>query len=91
MKVFIDFYLPFKEVIGEKRIELEFQETTITMKELLKKIVDRYPAFLKQFTTDDIEIIYQNIAVLKGGNLLLLDDIIKDGDIIKIFSPMSGG
>jgi len=91
MKVFIDFYLPFKEVIGEKRIELEFQETTITMRELLKKIVNRYPAFLKQFTTDDIEIIYQNIAVLKGGNLLLLDDIIKDGDIIKIFSPMSGG
>lgn len=92
MKILIEFYLPFREIIGVKKIELEIEEKiTITLRELLKKIITRYPALLKLFSTNNIEIIYQNITVLKSGNLLLPEAVLTDGDIIKIFSPMSGG
>lgn len=93
MKVIIDFYPPFRNLVGMKRVLIEYDgKSEISLYELLGEVIDQYPAIAKEISAGkDIEKIFHNLAVLREGDLLGLNTILKDGDLLKIFSPLSGG
>ncbi|MCG8513943.1 MAG: MoaD/ThiS family protein [Halanaerobiales bacterium] len=95
MTVYVDFYQPFKKIVQEKRVSFSFTKAnTVTLKELLEEIIVKYPACSEVIAAqdkDNVEKFFRNIAVLRDNNFLLLDCVLEDGDIIKIFPVISGG
>ena len=93
MTVYVDFHQPFKKIVQEKRVSFSFTKANrVTLKELIEEIIVKYPACAEIIAAqDNIEKFFHNIAVLRDNNFLLLDRVLEDGDIIKIFPVMSGG
>ena len=93
MTVYVDFYQPFRKIVQEKRVSFSFTKAnTITLKELIEEVIVKYPAFSEVIAAqDNVEKFFRNIAVLRDNNFLLLDRVLEDGDIIKIFPVISGG
>ncbi len=93
MTVYVDFYQPFRKIVQEKRVSFSFTKAnTITLKELIEEVIVKYPACSEVIAAqDNVEKFFRNIAVLRDNNFLLLDRVLEDGDIIKIFPVISGG
>ena len=92
MKLKIKFLKPFSDAVDKS--ELEFNFNGITLKELLQRLVDRYPKLKTEFYTlnddlsDHVSIIINDkpTSALNG-----LETELKNGDEILFFIPISGG
>ena len=92
MKVKIKLLKPFSDAVGKNEIELDFNSGTL--EDLLKILMDRYPRLKKEFYTEtgvltDYMCMFVNdkpISALNGINTIL-----KNGDEILFFIPISGG
>ncbi len=92
MKLKIKILKPFSDIIGKKELELDFKG--ITLDDLIKYLVDRYPKLKEEFYKNAHELtdylcIFVNdktISALDGTNTEL-----KNGDELLFFVPVSGG
>jgi len=92
MKLKIKLLRPFSEAVGKKDLEIEFNENTLN--DLLKSLVNKYPKLEKEFFKNNSELteyicIFINdkpISALNG-----VDTLLKNGDKILFFIPISGG
>jgi MoaD family protein len=92
MNIKLKLLRPFSEVVGKGEIEIDFNEKTIN--DLLKFLVKKYPKLKNEFFKDDNELteyicIFINdkpLSALKG-----VDTILKNGDEVLFFMPISGG
>ncbi len=83
---------PFSEVVGKGKIEIDFNEKTVN--DLLKFLVKKYPKLEKEFFKDDNELteyicIFINDKPLSALNGV--DTLLKNGDEVLFFMPISGG
>lgn len=92
MKVKIKLLRPFSEVVGKRELEIDFDGSTLN--DLLRFLLERYSKLKKEFYNKDDQLseyicIFVNdkpIGALKGINTIL-----KNGDEILFFIPISGG
>lgn len=92
MKLKIKLLKPFSDAVGKGELELDFDG--VTLEDLLKVLVNRYPQLKKEFYTKagkltDYMCMFVNdkpISALNGVNTEL-----KNGDELLFFVPISGG
>lgn len=81
MKIKIRFFASHREIVGKNEIELEIKIDT-KVGDVVEKIKNQFPELKKQEST--------TIIVL-NHNIAKMDTVIKEGDIIALFPPVSGG
>jgi molybdopterin synthase sulfur carrier subunit len=92
MKLKIKFLRPFSDIVGKRELEVDFKGSSL--EDLLKVLIGKYPQLKKEFFTKTDEFtdyicVFVNdkpISTLKGVNTLL-----KNGDELVFFVPVSGG
>ena len=92
MKLLVKLLRPFSEIVGEKELELEFDDGTIS--DLLELMVDKYSKLKDEFYTKEDRVseyvcIFVNDKPLSALNGV--DTRLKDGDEVLFFIPVSGG
>ena len=92
MKLKIKLLRPFSEAVGKSELEINFDDNTLN--DFIKFLVNKYPKLEKEFFKNNYELteyicIFVNdkpISAINGTNTIL-----KDGDEILFFIPVSGG
>ncbi|MFB6299305.1 MAG: ubiquitin-like small modifier protein 1 [Halobacteriales archaeon] len=91
MHLELRFFATFRETVGQKTIEREFDAGT-TVGEVLESLVDEYPD-LDLFDAEGDLRDYLN--VMKNGENVIhlqgLDTPLEDGDRLSLFPPVEGG
>jgi len=91
IKVKVNFFAPFNNHIGKKRIEIEVAENASFI-DLLFKITEIYPKFREAIPdVTDRCVFYNNIVPVMDGSVIGLQQNFKDGDEISLFGSISGG
>ncbi|MGI9950972.1 MoaD/ThiS family protein [Moorellaceae bacterium AZ2] len=87
----IVFSSPFQEIIGGKNLELATQEP-LTVEEVLDRLVRQFPA-LKKFVPQvkDEVIFWGNIVPMKEDSILKPNTLVRPGETIYLYPPLSGG
>ncbi len=93
MAVMVKFFANFREAVGKER---EMVEEVKDVASLLEKLVGRFgKALADQLYSPGARKLRETVNILVNGrgiNLLHgLDTPLKDGDIVAIFPPVSGG
>lgn len=81
MKVLVNFFASHREYSGESRLELELSEGA-TVADLVTLLFERFPE-LKKLEDETIVSVNKNYSDATS--------ILKDGDEVAIFPPISGG
>ena len=92
MKIKIKLLRPYSEIVGKKDFEIDFNGSTLN--DLLNYLIDKYPKLKNELYTKNDELTdYVCIFVndKPASALNELETIIKDGDEILFFIPLSGG
>jgi molybdopterin synthase sulfur carrier subunit len=92
MNLKIKLLRPFSDAIGKSELELDFNGDTL--KDVLMELISRYPQLKKEFYIKNNELtqymcVFVNdkpISALNG-----IETVIKNGDELLFFIPISGG
>ncbi len=86
----VRFSKPFDEIAGTGVIYLKILNPT-PVRDLLKRVETEIPAF-KPYVKNEGEEVQSFFAVLvREGEILKLNDLVKDEDVVKVLPPISGG
>lgn len=86
----IQFFKPFDEISGKKEIEIDTPQP-ISVKELLKILVEKVPSFQTYLEKEGEEVINFFVVLVRGDEILKLKDKVYEKDVIKVLPPISGG
>ncbi|MBU1205968.1 MAG: MoaD/ThiS family protein [Proteobacteria bacterium] len=86
----VRFFKPFDELSGKEEIDLDLKRP-MPVKELLGIIAEKVPSFKPYLRKEKDEILNYFVVLVRGDEILKLQDVIYDGDMIKILPPISGG
>lgn len=86
----VRFFKPFDELSGKEEIDLDLKRP-VPVKELLGIIAEKVPSFKPYLRKEKDEILNFFVVLVRGDEILKLQDVIYDGDMIKILPPISGG
>jgi len=92
MKLKIKILKPFSDIIGKKELELDFKG--MTLDDLIKYLVDKYPKLKKEFYKNSQEITDYICIFVNDKPISVLNDTnteLKNGDELLFFVPVSGG
>jgi len=84
MKIKVRLFLDFKEIIGEKKLEIEIKRE-VTIQELIELLEKSYPE-IKKVTKYP-----ENYSILLNSAYSKLTANLKDNDMIDLFSVIDGG
>jgi molybdopterin synthase sulfur carrier subunit len=92
MKVTLKFFATFREIVGSKTIDREFDDGT-TIRDVLYGLEEEYEDMQGELIVDgDLK---PQINVLKNGREVLhmegIDTVVDEGDTVSIFPPVAGG
>ncbi len=83
-------FKPFDELSGRREIAIDLPKA-ILVKELLGIIQTRIPALEQYVRAEGNEVSSFFLILVRGDELLRLEDRVEDGDVIKVLPPLSGG
>ncbi len=86
----IRFFKPFDELSGKEEINLELKRD-LPVKELLGMIAEKVPSFRPYLAKEKDEILNFFVVLIRGDEILKLQDVVREEDTIKILPPISGG
>ncbi len=92
MKLKIKLLRPFSNAVGKSELELDFDG--MTLENLLKLLIDKYPKLKKEFYTKTNELTEYMCVFVNDKPISALNGIsteLKDDDEILFFIPISGG
>lgn len=86
----VRFCKPFDGIAGTDLIRFKIPQP-IPVRDLLKRVEAEVPS-LQPYVKKEGDEVQNFFAILvKGGEILKLDDLVKDEDVVKVFPPISGG
>jgi sulfur-carrier protein len=81
----IIFFAGLREVLGKSQIEIESSiDTSLSLAELRNAIINQYPEWEK-------ELIQKNILMSVNQQFAGLESLVKAGDEVAFFPPVTGG
>ena len=86
----VRFFKPFDELAGKKEIELDLQKP-VPVRELLGTLEKRIPSFQPYVRKAGDEVQSFFVILVRGDEVLKLEDLVEDGDVVKVLPPISGG
>ena len=86
----VRFFKPFDELAGNKEIDLALKKP-IPVKELLATLADRIPSFKSYVRQEGDEVQSFFVILVRGDEVLKLEDLVQEGDVVKVLPPISGG
>jgi len=86
----IRFFKPFDELSGREEMDLELKRALL-VKELLGMIAEKVPSFRPYLAKEKDEILNYFVVLIRGDEILKLQDVVREEDTIKILPPISGG
>ena len=86
----VRFFKPFDEIAGTSAIRLKILGPT-PVRDLLKRMEKEIPSFQPYVKKEGDEVQNSFAVLVKDGEILKLDDLVKDEDIVKVLPPISGG
>jgi molybdopterin converting factor small subunit len=86
----VRFFQPFEELAGKKEIDLDLKKP-IPVKELLGIIERRIPAFRPYVRKEGDEVQSFFVILVRGDEVLKLEDLVRQVDVVKVLPPISGG
>jgi len=86
----IRFFKPFDEISGREEMELDLKGP-VQVKEVLGAVEKKIPAFQRYLRKEKDEVLNFFVVLVRGDEILKLNDTVEDKDIVKILPPISGG
>jgi molybdopterin converting factor small subunit len=86
----VRFFKPFDELSGKEEIDLDLKRP-MPVKELLGIIAEKVPSFQPYLRKEKDEILNFFVVLVRGDEILKLQDVVHEEDLIKILPPISGG
>ncbi|WP_456367473.1 ubiquitin-like small modifier protein 1 [Thermococcus sp.] len=87
MRIKVRYFARYRSLIGKGEEEIEVPEGT-TVGELVELLKERYPVLKNEvFADDDLA----DVNVSRNGRYVRFDEVLRDGDVVALFPPVSGG
>ncbi|HSR13545.1 MAG TPA: MoaD/ThiS family protein [Thermodesulfobacteriota bacterium] len=86
----IRFFKPFDEISGKQEIDLDLK-APVRMKEVLSEVERKIPSFKPYLRKENDEVLYCFVVLVRGDEILKLEDTVNNSDVIKVLPPISGG
>ncbi|MFB6183582.1 MAG: ubiquitin-like small modifier protein 1 [Haloarculaceae archaeon] len=94
MELELKFFASFREAVGQKTIQREYDGTSITVGEVLRQLESEFEGLEGDILDDDGDI-RDMLTVLKNGREVVHLDgtatVLEDGDALSVFPPVAGG
>ncbi|MHA1615909.1 MAG: ubiquitin-like small modifier protein 1 [Candidatus Njordarchaeales archaeon] len=94
MKIKIKLFALFRELAGRKEVELDFNDDSVTVRDVIKALGDRVNKELAELIMEKYQQLSSLLILVNGRNIRLLKGLettLKDGDEVAIFPPGAGG
>jgi molybdopterin synthase sulfur carrier subunit len=91
MQVTVKFFANFREVTGKSQVTVQ---DVSTVKELLSRLVGEFGPRLSALLYESGELRDTANVMINGRSIHMMDGLetkLKDGDVVAIFPPISGG
>jgi molybdopterin converting factor small subunit len=86
----VRFFKPFDELSGRDEIDLDLKRP-VKVKEVLGMIERDVPSFQRFLRKEKDEVLNFFVVLVRGDEILKLNDTVEDKDIVKVLPPISGG
>lgn len=86
----VRFFKPFDEISGTGSIHLKILKP-MPVRDLLKRMESEVPSFKPYVKKEGDEVQNFFAVLIKDGEILKLNDMVKDKDVVKVLPPISGG
>ena len=88
MKITVRYFARYRSLVGKSEEELEVPEG-ITVRELVEILKERHPILKNEVFAEEDDLADVNVS--RNGRYVRFDEVLRDGDIVAIFPPVSGG
>ncbi|HXZ36166.1 MAG TPA: MoaD/ThiS family protein [Thermodesulfobacteriota bacterium] len=86
----IRFFKPFDDLSGRDEIDLDLKRS-VKVKEVLRMIEKEVPSFQRFLQKEKDEVLNFFVVLVRGDEILKLNDTVQDKDVVKVLPPISGG
>jgi len=86
----VRFFKPFDEISGRDEMDLDLKGP-VQVKEVLGAIEKKVPTFQGYLRKEKDEVLNFFVVLVRGDEILKLNDWVQDQDTVKILPPISGG
>ena len=88
MKVTVRYFARYRSLVGKGEEEVELPKGATVM-DLIEKIKEMHPVLKNEVFAEDDDLADVNVS--RNGRYVRFDEILKEGDVVAIFPPVSGG
>lgn len=88
MKVKVRYFARYRSLVGTDEEEIEIPEGS-TVRDLIEILKERHPVLKNEVFAEDDDLADVNVS--KNGRYVRFDEILKEGDVVALFPPVSGG
>ncbi|AFL95302.1 molybdopterin converting factor, subunit 1 [Thermococcus cleftensis] len=88
MRVTVRYFARYRSLVGKGEEEIEIPEGT-TVRELIEMLKERHPVLRNEVFAEEDDLADVNVS--RNGRYVRFDEVLRDGDIVAIFPPVSGG
>jgi molybdopterin converting factor small subunit len=89
-KMKVRFFKPFDEISGRDEMDLDLKGP-VQVKEVLGAIEKKVPTFQRYLRKEKDEVLNFFVVLVRGDEILKLNDWVQDQDTVKVLPPISGG
>jgi molybdopterin converting factor small subunit len=89
-KMRVRFFKPFDEISGRDEMDLDLKGP-VQVKEVLGAIEKKVPTFQRYLRKEKDEVLNFFVVLVRGDEILKLNDWVQDQDTVKVLPPISGG
>jgi molybdopterin converting factor small subunit len=86
----VRFFKPFDDLSGRDEIDLDLKGS-VKVQEVLRMIEKEVPSFQRFLQKEKDEVLNFFVVLVRGDEILKLNDTVRDKDIVKVLPPISGG
>jgi molybdopterin synthase sulfur carrier subunit len=88
MKVTVRYFARYRSLVGKGEEELEVPDG-ITVGELIEILKERHPVLKNEVFAEDDDLADVNVS--RNGRYVRFDEVLRGGDVVALFPPVSGG
>ncbi len=88
MRIKVRYFARYRSLVGKSEEELEVPEG-ITVGELIEVLKERHNVLRNEVFAEEDDLADVNVS--RNGRYVRFDEVLRDGDVVALFPPVSGG